>query len=74
MPPGFENRLGDNWYLLLAIADLAGGEWPEKARHAASRLSNVSDVASIGTQLLADVRSAFDHGGGRSHELGRSRR
>ena len=64
MPPGFENQLGDNWYLLLAIADLAGGEWPEKARHAASRLSNVSDVASIGTQLLADVRSAFDHGGG----------
>ena len=30
MPPGFDNRLGDNYRVLLAIADLAGGEWPEK--------------------------------------------
>src|SRR5262249_13613499 len=28
MPKGFDNRLGDNFRLLLAIADLAGGEWP----------------------------------------------
>jgi len=31
MPAGFDNRLGDNYRLLLAIAALAGGEWPEKA-------------------------------------------
>ena len=32
MPPGFDNRLGDNWELLLAIADFAGGAWPARAR------------------------------------------
>jgi Protein of unknown function (DUF3631) len=60
MPPGFDNRLGDNWRLLLAIADLAGGEWPEQARQAAQQLSNVVDGASIGEQLLADIKAAFD--------------
>jgi hypothetical protein len=60
MPPGFDNRLGDNWRLQLAIADTAGGEWPDKARKAAARLSEVADAASIGVQLLAAVKAAFD--------------
>jgi Protein of unknown function (DUF3631) len=60
MPPGFDNRLGDNFRLLLAIADLAGGEWPERAREAAQTLSGAGDSASTGTQLLADIRAAFD--------------
>lgn len=60
MPPGFDNRLGDNWRLLLAIADTAGGEWPDKARKAAVRLSEIADAASIGVQLLAAVKVAFD--------------
>jgi Protein of unknown function (DUF3631) len=59
MPAGFDNRLGDNWRLLFAIADLAGGEWPEKARQAARVLSEVADTASIGTRLLADIKTAF---------------
>ena len=59
MPPGFDNRLGDNWSLLLAIADYAGGEWPTKARKAASKLSRVADVATNGTRLLADIRAVF---------------
>ena len=60
MPPGFDNRLGDNWRLLLAIADFAGGEWPDKARKAAVKLSKVADATSIGVQLLAAVKAAFD--------------
>jgi hypothetical protein len=63
IPLGFDNRLGDNWRLLLAIADLAGGAWPEKARKSASNLSNVADVASTGTRLLADVRTLFVEAG-----------
>jgi len=35
MPAGIFNRAADNWRPLLAIADLAGGEWPERARQAA---------------------------------------
>ena len=60
MPAGFENRLGDNYRLLLAIADLAGGEWPERARQAAQRISGTADTTSAGTRLLAAIRAAFD--------------
>jgi putative DNA primase/helicase len=60
MPEGFDNRLGDNYRLLLAIADLAGGEWPAKARKAAQVLSNGADVASTGVRLLSDIKVAFD--------------
>jgi hypothetical protein len=63
MPPGFDNRLGDNFRLLLAIADLAGGEWPDQAREAAQMLSGASDTASTGARLLADIRAAFDEAG-----------
>ena len=58
MPAGFENRLGDNYRLLLAIADLAGGEWPQRARQAAQRLSGTADTTSAGTRLLAAIRAA----------------
>ena len=60
MPAGFENRLGDNYRLLLAIADLAGGEWPERARQAAQKISGTADTTSAGTRLLAAIRAAFD--------------
>ena len=59
MPPGFDNRLGDNWQLLLAIADFAGGEWPTRARKAAIKLSKVADAASTGARLLADIKAIF---------------
>jgi putative DNA primase/helicase len=59
MPDGFDNRLGDNWSLLFAIADHAGGEWPSKARKAARKLSKMGDVTSIGVQLLADIKAIF---------------
>jgi putative DNA primase/helicase len=35
MPEGIYNREADNLRPLLAIADVAGGEWPERARKAA---------------------------------------
>jgi Protein of unknown function (DUF3631)/CHC2 zinc finger len=60
MPPGFDNRLGDNFQLLLAIADLAGGEWPEQAREAAQALSGAADMASKSTRLLAEIKRIFD--------------
>jgi hypothetical protein len=60
MPAGFDNRRGDNYRLIFAVADLAGGDWPDKARKAAQSLSGTADVTSIGTRLLADIRRAFD--------------
>jgi hypothetical protein len=41
LPAGFDNRFGDNWRLMLAIADLAGGEWADQARQAATAIARV---------------------------------
>jgi Protein of unknown function (DUF3631) len=57
MPEGFINRVAANWRLLLAIAELAGGTWPERARKAAVALSGPE--TSLGVRLLADVQDAF---------------
>lgn len=62
MPPGFRDRLADNWRPLLAIADLAG--WSALAWAAAEHIGGESrdgadDDGSVGAILLADVRAAF---------------
>ena len=53
------DRAADNWRPLLAIADLAGGEWPGLARQAALALSGEAQDAAIGVELLNDIRAAF---------------
>jgi hypothetical protein len=65
LPEGFVNRVAANWRLLLAIADLAGGDWPDKARKAAKSVAEVKATldASIGTELLNDIRAAFAKSG-----------
>jgi hypothetical protein len=59
MPDKFQNRLGDNYRTLFAIADHAGGDWPELVRTAAQRLSGVADIGSRQLRLLAAIRDAF---------------
>ena len=45
----------------LAIADYAGGHWPETARATALKLSGVSNEAlSVSAELLADIRDIFE--------------
>jgi Protein of unknown function (DUF3631) len=65
MPAAFENRLGDNWRLMLAIADLAGGQWPEHARQAAVVVAKVLDSGdtSVGIRLLADLKAILEERG-----------
>lgn len=60
-PAELNDRASDNWRPLLAIADLCGRGWPDKARHAALVLSGASDNdnASRGIQLLEDLRTLF---------------
>jgi Protein of unknown function (DUF3631) len=60
MPEAFDNRRADNWSVQFAIADLAGEDWGEKARLAASKLEGASDTTSIGVRLLADIRRIRD--------------
>ncbi|MGC1890623.1 MAG: DUF3631 domain-containing protein, partial [Stellaceae bacterium] len=60
MPTQLQDRAADAWSPLLAIADLAGGRWPERARKAAGELSaDGDDQGSIRADLLADIRAAF---------------
>ena len=59
VPDTLHDRAADNWRPLLAIADLAGGDWPALARKAACDLSGVEEDGSLGVMLLADVREAF---------------
>ena len=59
LPAGLHNRLGDNWRPLVALADLAGGRWPELVRTAA--LSSLSADQEEGQliALLRGIRRAF---------------
>ena len=64
MPPGLNDRQADNWRPLLAIADQIGGQWPQRARAAASDLSKGDDDGEArGIQALADIRRVFDDRG-----------
>ena len=55
----FNNRIRNNWRLLWAIADLAGGNWPELARAAALELETERDEPSEGVRLLAAIHDIF---------------
>jgi hypothetical protein len=57
-----EDRAADTWEPLIAVADLAGGESPSLARHAAIALTADHDQAadvSDRIRLLTDCRTAF---------------
>lgn len=58
MVPGeLDDRAGDCWFSLLAIADAAGGRWPADARLAAIGISSDRDATSShALMLLADLR------------------
>jgi hypothetical protein len=61
MPPGISDRDADVWEALLAVADAAGGSWPERARvSAVSLVSHAREIPpSLGIRLLADIREIF---------------
>jgi hypothetical protein len=61
MPAGVEDRDADVWEALLAVADAAGGEWPQRARAAAVALvaQSKESTPSLGIRLLADLRTVF---------------
>ena len=61
LPAEIKDRDADIWEPLIAVADMVGGDWPERARAAA--VSLVSDSKerepSLGVRLLADLRAVF---------------
>jgi hypothetical protein len=60
VPERLHDRAADAWSPLLAISDLAGGEWPTGARKAAIELSCGEGAATVREMLLNDIRDAFD--------------
>ena len=60
IPPCLYNRARDNWKPLLAIAELAGGEWPQRARRAAERINGEVEDTTESVMLLKDCKLAFE--------------
>jgi Protein of unknown function (DUF3631) len=62
LPDELDDRAQDAVEPLLAIADLAGGSWPERARASCVQLRGgieADNRDSIGVRLLADLRQLF---------------
>ena len=61
-PDGFGDRQKDISEPLLAIADLAGGEWPSSVRRSLLALfrSDASEDSSLGVTLLRDILGVFN--------------
>jgi hypothetical protein len=62
LPDELDDREQDVWEPLISIADVAGGDWPERARRAAVFLSaqHSDDAQSLGVRLLADCRETLN--------------
>jgi putative DNA primase/helicase len=65
VPAELDDRAADNWRPLLALADAAGGRWPEEARRAALTLSGARDEReeSLELRALAALRAEFERTG-----------
>jgi hypothetical protein len=63
MPDGVTDRPAEIWEPLLAIADTAGGHWPDTARNACRHfvLNTGPQITSPGIRMLADLRDLFTH-------------
>jgi hypothetical protein len=61
MPDGVEDRNADVWEPLIAVADLAGGTWPERSRVSSVTLVSLlsEGTGSLGIRLLTDLRTIF---------------
>jgi Protein of unknown function (DUF3631) len=59
-----EDRAADTWEPLVAVADLAGGDWPQRARTAAQVMTAAEaqheEDTSASVRLLGDLREVFD--------------
>jgi putative DNA primase/helicase len=61
LPEALHDRAQDNWEPLLAIADIAQGEWPQLARSTALKVSgDVEQSQSIGVELLTNIHDIFE--------------
>ncbi|WP_392754757.1 DUF3631 domain-containing protein [Streptomyces sp. LN590] len=65
MPEEVTDRPADVWEPLLAVADAASGDWPQRARAACIEMvtaSKADDKGSTGIRLLTDLRDQVFNG------------
>ncbi len=60
LPSGLDDRCADVWEPLLALADLAGADWADRARQAAIVLAGAREDTDIVVELLRDVRDILN--------------
>ncbi len=65
IPEQLNDRQQDGAESLLAVADVAGGAWPEKSRQALIELytGTSAEDQSLPTRLLSDIRDVFEQSG-----------
>ncbi len=67
-----EDRAADTWEPLVIVADLAGGPWPDRARHACTAMVAAEAEAEqdnpSNARILADLRRIF-HARGEQEQL-----
>jgi hypothetical protein len=63
VPKELNDRARDAWDPLLAIADIAGGDWPERGKRAAITLAGIDEAdaaeGDVKQTLLSDIRGIF---------------
>lgn len=62
LPEGVEDRDADVWEPLIAVADAAGGYWPDRARVSAVSLVSLArgERQGMGITLLQDLHTIFE--------------
>ena len=64
VPEGLHDRASDNWRPLCAIAEVAAGKWPARARQAIAALGDLAqDDDEAGVLLLQDMQQLFQEQG-----------
>lgn len=59
-PEWLDDRACDSWAPLFAVAQVAGGEWPERAEAAARYLGRNDDEGDRGERMIHDLRTVFE--------------
>jgi hypothetical protein len=62
LPNGVFNRLADNWRPLFAVAEVVGGNWPQRCADAFTKLTSAASRAEtdgLREMLLADIQGLF---------------
>lgn len=61
LPQAINDRMQDNWEILLKVATVLGDEWLQRANSACIEISGIEhDEPSLNEQLLMDIKAVFE--------------